>query len=198
MMLWSGRGRWGGSAEAVELYREWAASYDRDVFGVGRFTGSRRIAELVGEFVDDRQARVLDIGCGTGAVGQRLRELGFDRIDGVDISPEMLAIARATEVYGSLTVLDLNVAPFDLGEYDVMVSAGTFTSGHVGPDAVRPLLTALAPGGAIAWSVAAVVWPTFEPVFVAAGLTVLHQQLEAIRLDGEPESVMFVARVADR
>jgi predicted TPR repeat methyltransferase len=183
-----------GSADAVALYREWAASYDRDVFGERRFTGSQRIAAVAAEFVSDRSARVLDIGCGTGAVGQHLRQAGFDRIDGVDISPEMLAIAAATSVYGSLTVLDLNAPPFDLGSYDVMVSAGTFTSGHVGPDAVAPLLHSLAPEGTIVWAIAAVVWPMFEPTLTTSPLTVLYQQLEPVREGGAAESIVLVAR----
>jgi hypothetical protein len=35
-----------GTDEAAELYREWAGTYDDDVFGRLGFTGSARIAEL--------------------------------------------------------------------------------------------------------------------------------------------------------
>jgi hypothetical protein len=37
----------GDAAEAIELYRTWAATYDDDVFVRGGFTGTARIAELL-------------------------------------------------------------------------------------------------------------------------------------------------------
>ena len=64
--------------------------YDDDVFGRLGFTGSARIAELLIEHLPSPTAPVLDLGCGTGAVGLRLAELGATTVDGVDLSPEML------------------------------------------------------------------------------------------------------------
>ena len=40
---------------------------------------------------------VLDVGCGTGIVGTELRRLGVPVIDGLDISPEMMAKAQHRE-----------------------------------------------------------------------------------------------------
>lgn len=194
--------------EAAEVYRDWAATYDDDVFGRLGFVGSARIAELLVAHLPDRSVPVLDLGCGTGAVGGRLAELGVTTVDGVDLSPEMLAVAERTGVYRTLAVVDLNVADptaadltdgADLadvtaGAYGAAVSAGTFTSGHVGPDAVPRLLRALAPGGLIAWVIGGAVWPSFEPVLSASALTVLHEEWEPIRRDGPPEAVMLVAR----
>ena len=93
--------------ENEALYREWAATYDRDVFETLGFTGSARIADLVASYVPRRSTEVIDLGCGTGAVGVRLAVLGFERIDGVDLSPELLDIARAKGPYRSLTTMDL-------------------------------------------------------------------------------------------
>jgi predicted TPR repeat methyltransferase len=45
---------------------------------------------------------VLDIGCGTGLAGEAFRAIAR-RLDGVDLSPEMLAIAEAKGVYDGLT-----------------------------------------------------------------------------------------------
>ena len=47
----------------------------------------RRVAELA------RGPDVLDLGCGTGNMTMRLARLGM-RVAGVDLSPEMLAVAR--------------------------------------------------------------------------------------------------------
>ena len=186
----------GSSDDAIALYRDWAATYDRDVFDTGGFTGSARIADLVASVVPDLRTPVLDLGCGTGAVGKRLAELGATVIDGVDISAAMLDRAAATGVYRTLREVDLTVRPIEIDErYRALVSAGTFTSGHVGPAVVADVLALLEPGGVIGWVIGIDVWPAFQPVLDALDTDVLHQSLEAIRRDGPPEGVMFVARV---
>ena len=126
------------TADAAALYRDWAIDYDADVFGTAGVTGTDRIADLLARHVPDRSAPLLDLGCGTGAAGVRLSALGFTAIDGVDLSPEMLAIAAAKGVYRSLVVADLNwPLPVRPGTYTGSVSAGTFRDGHVGPERCR-------------------------------------------------------------
>ena len=181
--------------EAAELYGEWSSTYDDDVFGRLGVTGSARIAELLAGMLADRSQPVVDLGCGTGAVGRRLNELGVTTLDGLDISPEMLAVAAATGAYRRVTVADLNDPPTALNRsYAAAISAGTFTSGHVGPAAVPRLLQLLRPGGVIAWVIASTVWPGFEPVLTTNDVEVLHHAIEPIRRGGPPEAVMFVAR----
>ena len=53
----------------------------------------RRFEVLVTE-ADLRGRRVLDVGCGTGALAAALAERASARVWGVDPSPEMLAVAR--------------------------------------------------------------------------------------------------------
>ena len=91
-------------ADAANVYDEWAPDYDADVFGRLGFTGSNRIADLLIAHLDDADAAVLDLGCGTGAVGARLAKGAIGRIDGVDLSPAMLALARTTRAYGMLEI----------------------------------------------------------------------------------------------
>lgn len=66
--------------------------------------------------------RVLDAGCGTGRVAQRLAEEGFE-VTGVDADPAMLAVARERAPHVRWVESDL--ADLDLGEtFDVVVLAG--------------------------------------------------------------------------
>jgi predicted TPR repeat methyltransferase len=64
-------------------------------------------------------ARLLDLGCGTGLVGQVFQEISACRV-GVDLSPKMVAAAAAKKVYDELAVgeivtfLEQNQEPFDL------------------------------------------------------------------------------------
>jgi trans-aconitate methyltransferase len=182
--------------EAARLYAEWAPTYDDDVFGGLGFTGSARIAELLAGALADPTDPVVDLGCGTGAVGQRLSQLGVTTIDGIDLSPEMINVAARTGAYRHLTVGDLNAPPHaPNAAYAASVSAGTFTTGHVGPGAVPGLMKLLRPQGVIAWVIATAVWPRFEPVLAKFGLDVLNQTIESIRRDAPAEGLMFVARL---
>lgn len=71
---------------------------------------------------------VLDLGCGTGAVLERLLALDarFDTYTGVDLSPAMLARARAKlghEAGTRFEQLDLRAEPLPDGPFDLVVSA---------------------------------------------------------------------------
>jgi predicted TPR repeat methyltransferase len=88
------------------VYAEWAPTYDDDVFGTLGFTGTRRIVELLAGF-SPVDSSIIDLGCGTGAAGGWLAELGFTIVDGIDVSPEMLEVARAKGAYRRLLVADL-------------------------------------------------------------------------------------------
>lgn len=71
-------------------------------------------------------ARILDAGCGTGRVGIRLAELGYDVV-GVDVDDSMLAVARRAAPDLTWTVGDLVDLPARVRErapYDLVVMAG--------------------------------------------------------------------------
>lgn len=50
---------------------------------------------------DLRGRRVLDVGCGTGALAAALVERAYAKVWGIDSSPEMLAVARARGITGA-------------------------------------------------------------------------------------------------
>ncbi|MBA3744058.1 MAG: class I SAM-dependent methyltransferase [Sporichthya sp.] len=93
-------------------------------------------------------ARILDAGCGTGRVGARLAELGFD-VAGTDVDASMLAVSRRIPGVrwhlADLAGLDLDEAPFDL-----IVAAGNvfpFLAASTGPRVLERLAAHLSPGG---------------------------------------------------
>ena len=86
---------------------------------------------------------ICDIGCGTGLVASEIKKKAPNAvIDGVDISKEMIQISREKNIYRSLLELNLE-DPFDhlLKNYSAVVSAGTFTHGHLGPDTLNGLIS---------------------------------------------------------
>jgi len=133
-----------GPQDARRLYGDWAATYD-DHFGSGwGYVAPREIARLFRSEMRPENQPVLDAGGGTGLLAEHLRDLV---IDAIDITPEMLAIAESKGLYRARILGDLT-GPLNLpdGAYGSVISCGTFTHGHVGPEAFDELLRIVRPG----------------------------------------------------
>ena len=142
----------GSLDDTKRLYAEWAEAYDQNFAEEMDFVLPGEVAKTYA--ATGAMGPVLDFGCGTGLVGQALSGLGVTQIDGADLSPEMLAVARRKGVYRHLiagNVLDGYEPP--QGPYAGIVSSGTFTNGHVGPEAIDELLRLAAPGAQFALSI---------------------------------------------
>jgi predicted TPR repeat methyltransferase len=100
--------------------------------------------------------RILDLGCGTGLVG-RAFEGRFEAIEGVDLSPGMLAKARKTRLYARLHEGDLVDFLNGRGEAsaDLVVAADVFVYLASLEAAFRAARRALARDGLFAFSVQA-------------------------------------------
>lgn len=138
--------------ESVRLYREWAETYDQTFAQATDYVLHDEVARhyaMVGGF-----GPVLDVGAGTGLCGSALRRRGIGPVDGTDISPDMLAVARGKGTYRTLFEGDvLEGLTLPDGLYQGAVSSGTFTNGHVGPEGVGTVLEAVRTAG---WIVLAV------------------------------------------
>ncbi len=77
-------------------YREWAATYE----GVVQGEMDLRLLARIGTVDWASAGRVPDPACGNGRIGAWLRARGVARIDGLDVTPEMLELAAAKGVYG--------------------------------------------------------------------------------------------------
>ena len=156
--------------DSVRLYRDWAGTYDH---GFAARTGYRLPGLVAEAFVKaGGLGPVLDVGAGTGLVGERLAAFGEGPVDGIDISADMLAVARGKGIYRALIRADLTqgLAMAD-GAYGGVVSSGTFTHGHLGPEVFGELLRVAAPGAVFAFSVNAGVFVQggFQGAFTAMG-----------------------------
>ena len=137
----------------LNLYRRWAETYDDGFAASHGYVYDRNVAAALAAREPDRTAPVLDVGCGTGLVGLALAEAGATELEGIDLSPEMLAQAvhksfNGKALYRKLIQADLT-QPIALtwSSYGAMVSAGTFTHGHLGPEPITRLVPLLKPGG---------------------------------------------------
>ena len=134
--------------ETRDLYDRWAETYDTELVAENDYAQPQRSAEMLARYLQDRDAEILDVGCGTGLSGGALSEAGYRTIDGCDFSPGMLAKARGTGLYRRLFEADLNAPPLDAddGAYGAAVAVGVFSFSHVHPDALDEILRVLAPG----------------------------------------------------
>jgi predicted TPR repeat methyltransferase len=130
--------------DSKELYRDWATTYDAGFAETHGYVAPRKIAETFLELATDNLP-LLDVGAGTGLLAEHLRDIA---VDGLDISTEMLAVAEAKGLYRNLIEANLlETLPFPDGHYGGIVSSGTFTHGHVGPDCLPELLRITRSGG---------------------------------------------------
>lgn len=63
--------------------------------------------------------RVLEIGCGTGAVLAALPVAPNTRLFGIDIDPQALAIAKTHAAHSHLSVANAHILPFGDGTFDI-------------------------------------------------------------------------------
>jgi predicted TPR repeat methyltransferase len=140
------------AGETRALYDDWAASYEADMTAQGYATPARCAAALR-KYVQDTDVPVLDFGCGTGLSGQALRDAGFDVIDGVDLSSEMLALAQDKAIYRSLTrIKGGKTLPFADGTYSLMAAVGAIGPGAAPAGMLHTLMRKLPKGGKLVFS----------------------------------------------
>ncbi|WP_264213452.1 class I SAM-dependent DNA methyltransferase [Leisingera thetidis] len=133
-------------------YDSWAATYDAEIAENGYATPGR-IAAALWKYLPEAETPVLDFGCGTGLSGLALRAAGFNVVDGLEPSPEMLAQARAKGAYRQLTQLDVaDKAPVKPGSYRAIVGCGLLTKGAAPPATFDVIMRALDRKGLFAFS----------------------------------------------
>jgi SAM-dependent methyltransferase len=116
--------------ELRQAYAAWSSSYDRETAAMGYclpFVGPGWLARHVAKGAGP----ILDAGCGTGLAGPYLRALGYDRIEGLDLSAEMLVLAGRRSAYSCLAQAQLGQdLPWPDGYFAAFLCTGVFTTGH--------------------------------------------------------------------
>lgn len=140
------------SDDTQDYYRKWASTYDEEVQGEGYIT-PQRCAQALAEAAGDQSQPVLDIGCGSGLSGVALQEAGFKVIDGVDISTEMLELARARNIYRRTVQHDLSLPlPIEEGRVGNIAAVGIFSPGHAPHTTIDHAINVLPSGGVLVFS----------------------------------------------
>ena len=147
------------SKELEGIYKKWASDYDHDVLELAGYVGHLITSSLLLSKIKNKKAKILDAGCGTGLVGEILSENNYKNVEGVDFSQEMLDEAIQKQVYQSLRLVDLTKnLDYEDSLFDAIVCAGTFTCGHVGPEALIEMVRITKKGGYICFTVRKQEW----------------------------------------
>jgi predicted TPR repeat methyltransferase len=157
--------------ELAERYDEWAQSYDKDLEEDYGYQIPRLMAETLSRFAT-RDSRVLDAGAGTGLVGQTLGEEGYEDLVALDISGEMLNLAREKGVYKEIHQMDLGeTLDFPDDSFDAVVCAGVLTFSHAPAKSLYELARVTRPGGHVLYSLR-------DDAFESMGIGAVNSGLE--------------------
>jgi predicted TPR repeat methyltransferase len=159
------------SQEISEIYDNWAEDYERRILSYGYSTPAVT-AGFFGRYVKPEHGPVLDAGAGTGITGEVLAPLGYKDLLGIDISPNMLELARKKGVYKDLRQMALG-GRLDLPSdaFAAVVATGVFAAGHAPPESFEELIRTTKPGGHMIFSVR-------TDVYVEAGFKDKQEALE--------------------
>ena len=144
--------------EVAGHYDRWAESYDADM-AVAGYRHPAICLALLTRHLPRGAGPLLDAGAGTGLVGEWLGIMGYPLVEALDISEGMLAVARKKGVYSKFHQLALGGSlPFSDNAFAGIVSAGVFTTGHVGAQGVDELIRICQPDGVIVLTVKETLW----------------------------------------
>ena len=148
----------GSPEKIIDYYKNWAATYDKDV--IDNYYGIQLISDLLHNSLQQAEYKhtpvpmattsVVDVGCGTGLLAAPLHKLGYEQLDGIDLSSEMINKAHKTGRYRQLFAgIDINHSiPTELQHsYHAAICLGVFTPGHVQPESLYGIAELMLPGG---------------------------------------------------
>ena len=142
------------SEELLKYYQDWTKKnkYNQDMVN-WKYTAPQETVLVLKKYALNNKCKILDAGCGTGLVGIELKKCGYSNIDGVDFSQNMLDLIPQG-IYKKIEKVDLNkLLKFKDNMYDVIMCVGTFTYGHVKPQALDELIRITKNKGVICFTI---------------------------------------------
>jgi predicted TPR repeat methyltransferase len=143
-------------ALVAAIFDNAAARFDQMLVGTLKYQGPALIVKALEPFLPQlgRGLDVLDIGCGTGLCGPLLRPFAR-RLDGIDLSAQMIEQARNRACYDRLAVGDFIAMLRDVPahSYDLVIAADVLVYVGALEKTFAAVAHALRPGGLFAFSV---------------------------------------------
>ena len=110
-----------------DLFDDYANNFEDSLINKLNYDVPNNIVNMIKSYNKSQTiGSILDLGCGTGLVGQEIRQISKN-LDGIDISQKMLNLAKKKKVYDNL--IKENILTFlskGILNYDYFISADVF------------------------------------------------------------------------
>jgi ubiquinone/menaquinone biosynthesis C-methylase UbiE len=119
--------------EVINYYSKWSENYDQDL-NPNIYRAPQIAADICNIYFPNKQLRIIDIGSGTGFVGEYLSKHGFLNIDALEPSIDMLEKSRKKGYYKNYInepIESNKRTTIEDSTYDVLVLAGSMGEGHI-------------------------------------------------------------------
>lgn len=171
-------------AFVAALFDDYAERFEAQLVQKLRYAVPQAVGEFVATALSGRGAgqlaHAIDLGCGTGLMGERLRRY-VSYLEGVDLSGGMIGKARRKAIYDTLAQDELvRFLAAHRGGVDLLTAADVFNyCGDLEP-VVAAAARVLVPGGLLAFSLEAHAGP--EPIVLRPSLRYAHEPEAARRV----------------
>ena len=168
--------------EVMKYYDEWGDKdkYNKDMVD-WNYTGPKETVQTFNKHQKSKDILIFDAGCGTGLVGVELKNHGYKNFHGADLSQTLLDTVPKG-LYKKLDKVDLNqTIKSEEKFYDAVMCVGTFTFGHVNPNALDEFVRITKSGGLICFTIN-------EGIYVEYGF---DKKIEMLKNNNKWEEVEF-------
>ena len=134
----------------VGRFDRWAPTYEKSGLQASFFEPVHEATLRLASRMAPRPHRVLDVGCGTGALLRRAAGCFPDAgLVGVDAAAGMIEAAREGGTPANLVCAPVEHLPFDDGEFDLVLSTVSFHHWEDQQKGLQEIGRVLAPGGSL-------------------------------------------------
>ena len=140
------------SKEMQQLWDIYAQDFDafvKNIKGISHIFGPQELTKHLKEMKCPLDAKIADVGAGTGMCGKTMKELGYTNMTAFDISPGMLEEAKKKDVYSDFILCDFNEDSMEKyhEKFDHAMSIGCFISGNLICGSLEKIAKIVKPGG---------------------------------------------------
>ncbi len=138
-----------------DLFDHYAKSFDQHLVDVLHYRAPELLLDALKPLIEGRNnLDVLDLGCGTGLFGPRIRCYA-SHLTGIDVSSAMLDRAREKSIYDELREIDIldHLCSLATGSFDLLSAVDVLTYLGALEGVIAGARRVLRPGGLLAFTV---------------------------------------------